>query len=104
MPEVQPAVHHGPRDIGRNDRRKREGDYPTPPELVGRVVANVTPQVTPGATLRVLDPACGDGRFLVAAGEHIASAGGRAVLHGVELDPGRAEAARVRDRPAGDDL
>lgn len=95
MPEAQPTAPERRGDIGRTERRKRVGDYPTPPELVARVVANVTPPITPGSTLRILDPACGDGRFLVAAAEHVAAAGGRVELHGVELDPTRADEARA---------
>ncbi|HUC33287.1 MAG TPA: N-6 DNA methylase [Ilumatobacteraceae bacterium] len=55
--------------------RKRRGAWYTPPELVAAIVAEA---VFPGAR-RVLDPACGDGRFLVATGlpEQV----------GVDIDP-----------------
>lgn len=85
-------------DIGRTDHneRKRRGHYPTPPDLVGRVVEAVMPPARAGDTISVLDPACGDGRFLAAAAAWISSRGGHARVHGVELDgPTAAEARRV---------
>lgn len=74
--------------------RKRRGDFPTPLWLVDLVVEHVVPPASPGATVTVLDPACGDGRFLVAAGRALRAAGARPVLHGVEIDPAHAAAAR----------
>ena len=47
--------------------RKERGSYPTPHWLVDDVVLHTLPPVTPGQRVTVLDPACGDGRFLVAA-------------------------------------
>ena len=44
------------------------------------------PPIVAGQRVRVLDPACGDGRFLAAAADHIAAAGGIADLHGVDVD------------------
>ena len=65
---------------------KLTGSFPTPPELVDRVIEAVMPPITPGQDVSVLDPACGDGRFLVAAADHIARHGGRPVVHGVDID------------------
>jgi hypothetical protein len=52
------------------------------------------PPIAEGQRVSVLDPACGDGRFLVAAAEHVVAAGGVASLHGVDIDPESAAAAR----------
>lgn len=71
------------------------GAVPTPPALASRLVGGVPP----GAA--ALDPACGDGVLLaalleadLAAGRDPLEALGR--LHGIELDPARAAAARAR--------
>ena len=58
------AVSATARNIADPMRRKRLGAWYTPPGLVQAVVAEVT---RPGAR-SVLDPACGDGRFLAATG------------------------------------
>ena len=73
---------------------RRTGAYATPWDLVHRVVAAVMPPIEPGQRISVLDPACGDGRFLGGAADHVAAAGGRAVLHGVDVDAVAVEAAR----------
>ena len=71
--------------------RKQRGAWFTPDHLVDAVVAAVVDErfvaqrdATP---IRVLDPACGDGRFLIAAREAIERAGGTAILVGVDVDP-----------------
>ncbi len=74
--------------------RKQRGDFPTPVELVDQVVERALGAIRPGQRLRVLDPACGDGRFLVAAGRRIRAAGGHAELHGVDVHPAAVAAAR----------
>jgi SAM-dependent methyltransferase len=63
-------------------------------DLVHRVVDAVMPPIAPGQRLSVLDPACGDGRFLAAAADHVAAAGGHAQLYGVDVDAAAAETAR----------
>ncbi|WGX99259.1 N-6 DNA methylase [Nocardioides sp. L-11A] len=69
------------------DRRRAQGAFYTPPELVAWVLDRALP-----AAGSVLDPACGTGHFLVAAARRV---GVRAV-HGSDLDP---EAVRIaRDR------
>lgn len=84
-------------DIGRTSTgdRKQRGHYPTPPDLVERVVEAVMPPVRAGETVTVLDPACGDGRFLAAAARWTAARGGSARVHGVELDAATADEARA---------
>ena len=68
--------------------RKRRGAWYTPVELVERVVSNTFDGWTPppGRAVRVLDPACGDGRFLAAAANALARRGFGAELVGVDVD------------------
>ena len=71
--------------------RKRRGAYPTP--AVARRRSSSTrpsPAPSPAARSWCVDPACGDGRFLVAAARRVArrSAAGR-VLVGVDIDDGQ---------------
>ena len=81
--------------------RKRLGAWYTPPDLVSMVVDRVvTPEfvrarVGSGRSLRVLDPACGDGRFLAAVAQRVRSAGGECELVGVDVDPAAVRAARA---------
>jgi SAM-dependent methyltransferase len=82
---LQPAVHA---------TRKQRGAFATPPELVELVVANTVPPVRPGQRVSVLDPACGDGRFLGAAATRIADAGGDPIVVGVDVDDDAVRAAR----------
>ena len=84
MPPLQSAI---------GDRRRR-GDYPTPHWLVDAVVEQALREVDAGAEVTVLDPACGDGRFLVAAARRIHALGGRPVLVGADIDQGAVAAAR----------
>jgi hypothetical protein len=74
--------------------RRLRGAYPTPPDLVQRVVAAVLPPIEAGRRVSVLDPACGDGRFLAAAADVLLAAGAIPVLHGVDVDPAAAADAR----------
>src|SRR5262249_33645266 len=97
------------------ERRRAQGAFYTPAFLVHTVVDETlaparvrAPWDGPAPRLAVLDPACGDGRFLVACAERIvgaAAARGHApeiawraavgrCLVGVERDP--AAAARAR--------
>ena len=80
-------------------RRKRLGAWYTPPELVDALLAATLDPVidasAPGATIRVLDPACGDGRFLVAARARVEAAGRRADLTGVDIDRSAVRSARA---------
>lgn len=78
--------------MGRSTARRRLGAWYTPDELVSEVVENtITPEfvanrMRESGTLRVLDPACGDGRFLVASERRIAELGGTSELTGVDID------------------
>ena len=62
------------------------------------------PPIAPGQRVTVLDPACGDGRFLAAAADHVLAAGGIPVIHGVDVDTGAVEAARRSLAGRGDVL
>ena len=73
--------------------RKRTGAWFTPPALVRHVVAMAIPTVRPGAEITVLDPACGDGRFLVEAAARIRSFGGTPRLTGADIDVGGLDSA-----------
>ena len=80
--------------------RKRRGAWYTPDDLVAMVVdAVVTADavnrcINSGRAVRILDPACGDGRFLLAAGQRVVELGGAVHLVGVDIDHGAAAAAR----------
>jgi hypothetical protein len=71
------------------------GAWYTPPELVDIVVDGVVDDLrrsrtiagsATGAPVRVLDPACGDGRFLAAIAERLTSEGRRVALTGCDID------------------
>ena len=90
MGEPQPA-RPTPRDTAAL-RRKQLGAWYTPDALVEHVVDLVLEGATAGdAPLRVLDPACGDGRFLAAIGHRLS---GRAELVGCDIDATAVAAAR----------
>ena len=70
--------------------RKQLGAWATPEHLVelviGRTVDASVVARAAGRPVRVLDPACGDGRFLVAAATRIESLGGSVICTGVDVD------------------
>jgi hypothetical protein len=68
------------------DERRRRGAWETPPALVERVVARALDGLGPARL--VVDPACGDGRFLAAVG-------GGARLVGVDVDADALATARA---------
>ncbi|MGI9644563.1 MAG: N-6 DNA methylase, partial [Ilumatobacteraceae bacterium] len=78
--------------------RKRLGAWYTPPDLVdlivGEVVAPSFVRSVGDRPLRVLDPACGDGRFLRAVAERVSSLGADCRLVGVDVDRAAADRAR----------
>jgi SAM-dependent methyltransferase len=81
--------------------RKQLGDYPTPPWLVELVVTEAITAVEPGAEVVVVDPACGDGRFLVAAARRVRQLGATPTLIGCDIAPGAVAAARHALGPSG---
>jgi hypothetical protein len=78
--------------------RKLLGAWYTPSELVAIVVDNVIAGFdrAPGAPVTVLDPACGDGRFLAAADARLRAAGHTVELTGCDVD--RAALDAIADR------
>lgn len=72
-------------------RRKRLGAWYTPEPLVDHVLDEVlAPAIAErpaGATVRLLDPACGDGRFLAAAALRVLRAGCRPEVTAIDIDP-----------------
>jgi SAM-dependent methyltransferase len=78
--------------------RKQLGAWYTPPDLVDTVVESVvTPEFVERRSprLAVLDPSCGDGRFLAAARRRIDALGGTSVLTGCDIDAGAIASARA---------
>ncbi|MFV0308933.1 MAG: N-6 DNA methylase [Desertimonas sp.] len=88
---------------GTGDRagRRSRGDFPTPPALIERVLDHCMPEVAAGQVVRVLDPTCGDGRFLIGAARRITAAGGVAVLHGLDAHAPVVEHANAMIAAAG---
>ncbi|WP_446223391.1 Eco57I restriction-modification methylase domain-containing protein [Nocardia sp. IBHARD005] len=94
--------------------RKRHGRHYTPPDLARFLARRALRYVPRAATLRVLDPACGDGELLLAVHREIASSATDVAVHltGYDLDrqaidetAGRAAALGVEiDCRAGDFL
>ncbi|PCC69377.1 Methyltransferase domain-containing protein [Nannocystis exedens] len=99
-------------------RRKRDGVFYTPAPLVARLVDDALGRALAAApaaaTVRVVDPACGAGAFLVAAGRALLARGEqmaretgrewgpadrlallRASIFGVDVDPAAIELARA---------
>ena len=81
--------------------RKEAGAFYTPAFLVEHLLEEtLVPLLSPGERVRVLDPACGTGAFLVPAARRIAQSTGLpladaiACVHGVDLDPVAVEIAR----------
>jgi SAM-dependent methyltransferase len=77
--------------VSQVSQRKRLGTWYTPTALVDAIVDALDLRAivaTCGtAPVRVLDPACGDGRFLFAVRAAVEALGGRAELTGVDVDP-----------------
>ncbi len=92
---------------GRN-ARKAGGVYYTPEVLVDHVVRHTIGPLRPGPALRILDPACGGGFFLLAAYRLLLNAYPQAQrspvpdrieilrrhIHGVDIDPQAVEVTR----------
>lgn len=85
--------------------RKQRGAWYTPAELIEVLVTRTVERdwATARAAsrpLRVIDPACGDGRLLAAVAAHLAPWGVPCELIGVDIDPGAIAAAREVLGPA----
>ena len=78
--------------------RKQLGAWYTPPGLVAEIVeAVVTADFVAarrGRPITVVDPSCGDGRFLRAVETRVRELGGSTLLHGVDVDQRAVDAAR----------
>lgn len=91
------------------DARKRHGRHYTPPALAQflarRLLAHM-PEPSRAGTLRVLDPACGDGELLLSLHREITAGlpGVRVELIGFDLDETALAVARARARAAGVDV
>jgi SAM-dependent methyltransferase len=98
---VAPSSSRGPAANGTEAQRKQLGAWYTPDHLVASVVDNVVTAEflascgTGDRCLRVLDPSCGDGRFLAAVSERASRHGVTCELVGVDIDPHAVKAARV---------
>jgi SAM-dependent methyltransferase len=78
--------------------RKQLGAWYTPLELVDTVVdAVITPEFLAGRSrsVTVLDPACGDGRFLAAVERRLNELGVSATLTGCDIDESAIDSARA---------
>jgi SAM-dependent methyltransferase len=113
-------------ELARRGRRRRQGAFYTPPDVVDRVLdlvlqPGLDQRVAAGGSanvgaIEVLDPACGTGNFLVAAHGRVAEAlergGMRApearraaltCLHGMDIDPDAVTMCRAALVEAGGD-
>ncbi len=79
--------------------RRRRGVFYTPRGLVDHLVERTLGERGGARSARVLDPACGCGGFLVAAGRRLAADLARgevaALLHGIDIDPLAVELCRL---------
>lgn len=76
--------------VAARERRRRTGAWYTPPHLIELVVERtVTVEWLAGfdRPIRLLDPACGDGRFLSAAARAVEALGGQVEMTAVDVDP-----------------
>lgn len=86
-------------------QRKAAGIYYTPAHIVAPIVQKTVGELCKGKTpsqiaqLRIIDPACGNGQFLLGAYRYILENHGRRVLentlHGVDIDPRAVKLART---------
>src|SRR5262249_40292830 len=96
-PEFEPALPA--------TQRKAQGVYYTPPEIAERIVEwtlepLIEEQRTVKSKLRILDPSCGAGEFLMAAYRRLAVTLGneiaRSALWGIDIDESAVAVARAR--------
>jgi len=83
--------------------RKQRGAWYTPTHLVDLVADAAVSGWSPRGDrpVRIVDPACGDGRFLAAVGERLATEGTTVEVVGVDIDRAAADAARQALSAAG---
>lgn len=85
--------------VDAHDERKRRGAWFTPEHLVEHVVEAVIDRDFVRSCgerpLRIVDPACGDGRFLSAAVAAVRRHGGEAQALGVDIDRSTAQVAQA---------
>jgi SAM-dependent methyltransferase len=83
--------------------RKQRGAWYTPSHLVDLVAdAAVAGWASRGdAAVRIVDPSCGDGRFLVAAAERLCAGGATVEAVGVDIDPDAVDTSRQALLAAG---
>ena len=95
---ITPATLRSPVPALQSPRRTASGGAPTRhrPWFVDLVVAEAVTVPRPGADVVVVDPACGDGRFLAAAARRVRELGGRPVLVGVDIDERQPGGRRAR--------
>jgi SAM-dependent methyltransferase len=93
---VEPSATAGGHTLDAAMRRRQLGAWYTPDALVDHVVSITLDPERAGRVLTVVDPACGDGRFLQAIAERVAAAGGSVRSVGVDIDPDAVAAARRR--------
>lgn len=108
-PELPGQLYERHLAAGPDGGRKAAGVYYTPAPVVGHIVSSTLGPLTagkaPGAGLRVVDPACGAGSFLLAAHDYLANWYGAAGadrsrlvtdhLFGVDLDPHAVAVAKL---------
>lgn len=91
--------------------RKALGSWYTPADLVDTVVQRTLDadwlqrRIAGSGSVRILDPACGDGRFLVAAAARARAVGAVVYVVGVDVDPDAVASTRAvlaRERLAGE--
>ena len=77
--------------VAADRERKQRGAWFTPAHLVETVVDAVIDEsfvaARTGRSLRIVDPACGDGRFLTAAVDAVRRVGGEVTAVGFDIDP-----------------
>ena len=91
--------------LNQRSRRKAAGIYYTPAHIVAPIVEKTVGELCRGKTprqiarLKIIDPACGNGRFLLGAQRHILENHGLTslenTLHGVDSDPRAVQQART---------
>ncbi len=88
-------------DLQRVDDRRARGVFFTPPDVAARLTALAVKSADHGTATTVVDPACGAGVFLLAAGRCMVDQGvadpatvARQHLFGADIDPASVEACR----------